>query len=313
MMKIEEFAKAIDSQDDILIITHLRPDGDTLGSACALCSALRSLGKRAYIFRNIEITSNYIEYTKPYIAPDGYEHAFVIAVDVASEELFARGYTGRVDICIDHHPSNTMFAGDTILRPEKASCGEIIFDLIREVRGGVDEREANLLYLAVSTDTGCFCYANTTSDTLRTAAALIDAGADNKGINKKIFRTVRKSRLLLEGLIYTGLKHFRGGKITVVTVTLDMMARSGATEDDCEDLASLAGKVEGSRVGITIRETEKGKCKVSVRTAPEVDADAICAIYGGGGHAMAAGCTLECTPDEAAQKIMEAVDKVWPV
>jgi len=234
-------------------------------------------------------------------------------VDVASESLFPAGFEGGADICIDHHPSNSGYAGATILGFEKASCGELVLEIIKSALGGITKNEADLLYIAVSTDTGCFQYGNTTADTFRAAAELIDAGADNKTINKKLFRTVRKSRLVLEGMIYTSLRHFRDGKITVVTVTLDMMDKSGATEDDCEDLASLAGKVEGSFVGVTVREIEKNKCKVSVRTGREVNANDVCAVFGGGGHAMAAGCNLDCPPDEAVAKVIAAIDEVWPV
>jgi phosphoesterase RecJ-like protein len=310
-MEITECAEILKSQNDILLITHVRPDGDTLGSASALCHALRRMGKRAYLFPNRGVTENYMDYTAPYVAPVDFRAKFTVSVDVADIGLFPDGFNGPVDLCIDHHPSNSGYAAQTLLREKRAACGEIVLELLRAMCGDVDREEADLLYIAVSTDTGCFCYANTTAETLYAAAYLVEAGADNKGINKKIFRTATKERLALEGMVYTGMHQYRGGAVTIASVTLDMMERAGATESDCEDLSALAGKVKGTKVGVTIREMEPGSCKVSVRTGTEVNASAICAKFGGGGHAMAAGCSIEAGCTEAERLLVAAIDEVW--
>lgn len=309
-MNLQTCASFLQEHDGYLIVTHLRPDGDTLGSAAALCSALRRLGKTAFLYPNSQVTDRYRTMTEPYYAVAGFIPQTVIAVDLADVKLFPEGFSAPVDLCIDHHPSNSGYAAQTLLQAERAACGEIVLALIEILCGSPSQEEANLLYTAVSTDTGCFVYANTNADTFRAAARLLDAGAENVRLNQFLFRKVSAARLKLEGMIYDALRCERGGEVVIATVTLDMMARSGAVENDCDDLASLAGRVEGGRISVTIREQAEGRCKVSVRSGPEIDASEICAKFGGGGHAMAAGCVLQATPPAAAEAILQVISEV---
>lgn len=311
-MEYREFAQHLLQQDDFLILSHVRPDGDTLGSGAALCSALRRMGKTAYVVRNPELTERYEPYVTPFFAPDGFAPSCVLAVDIATPGLFPKCFSGAVDFCIDHHPSNTGYAGETLLRAEKSACGEAVLELIETMTGSVTREEANLLYIAVTTDTGCFQYANTNAATLRAAARLLELGADNREISLRFFRKISRARMALEGMIYSGMRFYRDGKISIAVITRAMLDRASATEDDCDDLAGLAGKAEHSIVSVTIRELETGESKISVRSNPEVDSCAICAVYGGGGHAMAAGCTLNCPPETAVEKILAAIEQVWP-
>lgn len=312
-MEYREFAQRLLQRDDFLILSHVRPDGDTLGSGSALCSALRRMGKTAYVIRNPELTERYEPYVAPFFAPDGFVPSCVIAVDIATPGLFPKNFSGAVDFCIDHHPSNAGYAGATLLRAEKSACGEAVLELIEAMTGSVTRQEANLLYIAVTTDTGCFQYANTNAATLRAAAQLLELGADNQKISMEFFRKISRARMALEGMIYSGMRFFRSGKISIAVITRAMLAAANATENDCDDLAGLAGKAEYSVVSVTIRELETGESKISVRSTPEVDSCAICAVYGGGGHKMAAGCTIDCPPEVAVEKILIAIEQVWPV
>ena len=312
MTKIEEAAAALRTHDGFLLLTHLRPDGDTLCSAAALCSALRRMGKTAALYPNSEITETYAAFTAPYLAAQVTGDEYVVSVDVAGQEMFPIGFAGTADLCIDHHPSNPGFAPVSLICPEKASCGEIVMEVIEALCGNLTKEEANLLYVAISTDTGCFCYANTTADTLRAAAHVIDCGAENHPTNKLLFRSFSFARLKLEGMVFATLRSYRENKINVAVITLKMMEESGATENDCDDLASLAGKVRGSVVAITVRELEPGRSKASVRTNEQVDASAICGALGGGGHKMASGCTVDVGPEELADLLLQEVEKVWP-
>ncbi|MGN1001925.1 MAG: bifunctional oligoribonuclease/PAP phosphatase NrnA [Oscillospiraceae bacterium] len=310
-MTIRDCAAFLRERDGFLLLTHSRPDGDTLCSASALCSALRRLGKTAALYPNPEITERYKDMTAPYMGESGTEGACVVSVDTAGVRMLPLGFSGRVELAIDHHASNEFYAEQSLVMGKKAACGEIVLELIEELCGSVTKEEADLLYAAVSTDTGCFCYANTNADTLRAAARLLDLGAENGRLNKLLFRSFSYARLRLEGMVYAGLRSYRDHQINIAVVTLDMMERSGATENDCDDLASLAGKVQGSVVAITVRELEKGRCKVSVRTNELVNASAVCALFGGGGHSMAAGCTLDAGPEETAEKMLAAVEEIW--
>lgn len=310
-MKICDCEALLKGADDIIILTHSRPDGDTLCSAAALCSALRRLGKNAGLFNNPEITETYADFVREYLWTEYPEKPFVLSVDTADLKMFPIGFSGEVDLAVDHHASNPGYAKNNLIFGEKAACGEIVMELIIALCGGLTKEEANLVYAAISTDTGCFCYANTNPDTLRAAAKAIEYGAENGYLNKLLFRSLSFSRLKLEGLIYANMRSYRNNAINVAIVTLDMMSESGATEDDCDDLASLAGKVKGNVVAITVRELPGGRSKASVRTNELVNASEVCAHFGGGGHAMAAGCNAEMDPYAFADAILEVVNEVY--
>lgn len=311
-LQARECAAWLAAHDDYLIISHRRPDGDTLGSGAALCSALRRAGKRAWCFDNPEIMATYRRYVEPYIVPADVKPATVVTVDVATEGLFPDGVETPIPLAIDHHPTNSRFAENLCLAADRSSCGELVMDIIKALCGNISAEEASLLYMAVSTDTGCFQYSNTNANTLRAAAELIDAGADNSALNIVLFRTQSRARMALEGRMLTGMRFFRGGKISVVTITMAMLDECGATNDDCDDLAGVAGRAEGSVVSLTIRETAPGESKVSARSKPGINVAELCAVYGGGGHDMAAGVTLHCGPEEALRLMLEAADKLWP-
>ena len=312
-MNVRTFAEALMERDRFLILSHRRPDGDTLGSGAALCSALRRMGKTAYVYPNAQTVPRTKRYVGAYEAPAGYLPSCTVAVDIATPGLFPLGYDGAPEFCVDHHPSNSFYAAMTLLNGARSSCGEIVAELIETMTGSITAEEATLLYIAVTTDCGCFQYMNTNADTLRTAAHLIDCGADNHTVVHDFFRKVSRARVLLEGAIFSGMRFYRDGKITIAVVTRKLLSDCGAEENDCEDLAGLPGRIESSVVSVLVRELESGESKISVRSTPEVDSCAICAHFGGGGHKMAAGCTLACDPETAVQRLMEAVDAEWPV
>jgi phosphoesterase RecJ-like protein len=316
-MTISETARWLSERDSFLILTHKRPDGDTLGCAAGLVQGLIRAGKTAYILKNPEATARYTTYVEKHWAPDGFIPAHIITVDIASPDLFpvtGQEYTDKVALCIDHHPSNTNFAPLNCLDTVKSSCGEIIYELLLELNGGIDSETATSLYVAVSTDTGCFQFANTTSNTLRVAAELVEAGAPIGEINRELFRTKAKSRILLEAMITSGMEFYFGGAVAITVITRDMMDKTGAGENEMDDVAAIPGSIEEVIVGITIREmTGPEDSKVSVRTTPLVNANDLCARFGGGGHAMAAGFTLNASVTETKKRLLEALDEIFPL
>lgn len=313
-MDLKACAEYFRGRDNYIIITHRRPDGDTLGSAAGLCHALNRLGKTAYLFPNPDITALFRPYVEKYLAPAGYRWDTVIAADVAEASLICPGFEGEVDLWLDHHPVRGVPRENAVVWSDRASCGELILALIEELCGDIVPEEADLLYIAVTTDTGCFVYDNTKAETHRAAARLLDAGADHPRLNKPFFRFKSLARIHLEGMICADMRSFRGGELSVAIATLDMFERTGATEDDTNDLASLAGQVRGNRAAVTVRElrADPPLSKVSIRTDGVVDASQICAQFGGGGHRMAAGCELPLPPEETAQKVCEAIEEAWP-
>ena len=311
MMNYKSCADYLRKEDNYLILSHKNPDGDTMGSCAALCSALRRIGKTAYLYPNADVIKKIRPYVEKFYAGDDFAAERIISVDVAAEGLFAAGFEGSVDLCIDHHPSNSRYAKKLLLKAEKASCGEIVMELVKQLCGDVTKEEADLLYIAVSTDTGCFMYANTKPDTHRAAAKLMEYGAECMVINQIFFKKKSAARLRLEGMVFSSMSFYRDGEIAVVKITRDMLNKAGATEDDLDDIAGLAGMAEKSLVNITIREKSDGSSKVSLRSGKEVNSSRICAVFGGGGHDMAAGCTISSAPDKAEKMLLEVINEVW--
>jgi len=314
ILTASETAKWLKEHDDFLILTHRRPDGDTLGSAGALAQGLREQGKTVYVFANPEATPRYSGFVEDYIAPDDYKHKYMIAVDTASTGLFTKNaneYTDSIALCIDHHKSNTLYAEFACIDADKAACGEIIFEILMTMTGSISSAAAERLYVALSTDTGCFSFGNTTANTLYVASLLVEAGAPNKELNKTLFRTKSRGRMTIEGMLTSGLEYCFDNKVAIAAITLEMLETSGADEDDMDDIAAIPGSVEGVCVGITIRElSSEHDCKVSIRTKPPYDAQYICAKFGGGGHSQAAGFTMEKTIDEIKQALHEVLEEI---
>jgi phosphoesterase RecJ-like protein len=182
----------------------------------------------------------------------------------------------------------------------------VVYEVLLALRGEISAEEATLLYVALTTDTGCFVYANVTAHTFTVAGELLRAGAAYRQVNKKLFRTKARGRMALDGALLSDLRFYHGGRVAVVVVTLDLLARLGVTEDDLDDIASIPNLAEGVLVGIVVKELEQGGCKVSVRSSSEVDANRVCQTFGGGGHPMAAGCTIDLPPEETAKLLVAA-------
>ena len=311
-MNYRECAKYLRERDRFRLLTHKNPDGDTLASAGALCLALRRLGKTAWLYPNTGLTRKMRLYVGKLIEPEGFEPECTVAVDIATSSLFAEGFSGKVQLCIDHHPTNAHYAENELIRDEKSACGEIVLELIKSLCGDVTADEATLLDIAVTTDTGCFQYANTDAHTFAAASELLRLGADHQAVCRDFFRKVSPARLRLEGMIYSDMGFYRDGKVVIALVTQEMLRRSGATQDDFDDLASLAGRAEGSVLNVTIREQEDGSSRVSVRSNPGISSSDICAAFGGGGHDMAAGCNIACPPEKARAMLLDVINELVP-
>lgn len=298
--------------DKVLLLTHKRPDGDTIGCAVALCHALRALGKTAWLLPDFDATSLFTPYLEGVLAPEDFCPQFVVSVDIAGLGLLpenAKKYRDCIDLAIDHHPSNEGFARENCVETDKAACGEIVYQIIACLTTLTAEI-ALPLYVAVSTDTGCFVYSNTTAHTHLVAAELLAIGIDYKRVNKRHFRTKSLKRLQLEAMLLSEMHLYEGDTLVVAAITLDMMARVGAAEEDVEDIAAFLGQIEGVRHSVTIRQLAPEECKLSVRTAADLNASQVCELLGGGGHAAAAGCTLAMTPQQAERAIVAAVGQV---
>ena len=313
-MTTSEAAALLRQKDKILLLTHRRPDGDTTGSAAARCQSLRQLGKTAYLLYNPDITGINRVYADAYWVPEGFRPEFVVSVDIAAKSLFfpaAEAYFDQIGLAIDHHPSFEGFGAAQCVDASRAACGEIIYEICREL-GEITMEIALPLYAAVATDTGCFLYANTTANTHRVAAALLETGINYYAVNKRHFRTKSRRRIALEAELMGKAEFFHEGRGVVLTVPLEMLARIGAAEDDLEDISSLALNIEGVDCGAVLRELKPGEWKLSLRTGDNgrVNATSACRLLGGGGHAMAAGATIQGTLEQVKASVLAAIDQV---
>ena len=304
-----EAARRLRRMENVLILTHVRPDGDTVGCAAALCLALRKLGKTAYLLPNPGVTENTAPFVTPSEAPVDFQPEYVVSVDIAALQLLpenAKMYAGQIELAIDHHPSFEAFGQQNIVRPEAAACGELVYDIIRHLTA-MDAEIALPLYVAVSTDTGGFQFANTTAYTHSVAAALMETGIDYRTVNKVFFRTKTRKRLALEADMLTHVEYFDRGRVAFLYVPLSLMARLQATESDAEELSSLGAQIQGVDCAVTFRELRAGEWKLSVRTGDRVNATEVCRRMGGGGHARAAGCSVEAQLPEVKRQCLSAI------
>lgn len=309
MITLEAAAKLLSEKDNILILTHRSPDGDTLGSAYALCMALQKMGKTARVECSDPIPEKYSYFTDK-VKKAEFDERFIVSVDIADTQLLGEKlsvYVDKIDLCIDHHGSNTHYAKNYYVEPTAAAAAQIIAKLINLMNIEIDKDIANAVFTGLSTDTGCFRYTNVTSETHRIAADMIDCGAESGMINRLMFETKSRSRMEIERKTLDTIEFFAEGRCAVVYTTLDMMKEAGASDSDMEGVSAMTRQIDGVVAGVTLREQNGGKYKISVRTTDELDASSICAKFGGGGHKAAAGCTISGTLDEAIEAIVMAV------
>ena len=303
-----ETGEFLRSHDNFCILTHRRPDGDTLGSAAALCLGLRKLGKNAWVLNPTEPLDN-LDWLLADITKDFAEAGdTILAVDVAAPNMLPRDFAELADKCllrIDHHGSCTPFAPQEQLEAESASCAEIIYDLLTLLGVELDEDIADAIYVGVSTDTGCFRYANTNAHAFLTASACAGAGADVAGLNLELFETNSLAKLRLHAWIAEHVKIFGDGELAIVAIPKAVEESIGVTDAELGNLSSYARSIEGVCLAATLRQGKYGETKVSIRAVPGWDAAAVCARLGGGGHPGAGGATTRLSLEETAKLLEE--------
>lgn len=306
-LKIDEIVRFLSEQDPFLIVTHRRPDGDTVGSAAALCLGLRSLGKTAWILDNPQFTERYRPYLQDLTVPGPVSGACCVAVDVASEDMLCRGAEDlKVDLLLDHHGSNPGFARRGHIDPRAAACGELVLRVLLSMEVRLDRPTAEALYLALASDTGCFRYSNTTSRTLRAAAACLEAGARVSDMNHALFETVTMARLRMNAYLAQHMELLAGGKVALCQIPLEIEKKTGVAEDDMEDVSNFARNLQGVELAVTFRTVEEGT-KLSLRSSPAYDVAKLAQSLGGGGHKAAAGVTIHADQAEAKRRLLAAM------
>ena len=291
-LNVQQMAEKLLAADNILILCHKNPDGDTVGCGSALYYALLALEKHAAVLCADPIPGRYA-FTNPRLFKGEFEPQIVVAVDVASVQLFGEGngvpqYTRHVDLCIDHHAGNSGYAEFTLLDGSAAAAAELLYEVICAMRVEITPHIADCLYTGLSTDTGCFKFSSTKASTHITAAKLMEA----------------------ERIARNHLEYHLDGRCALIYLTRDEIEQSRVDPADLEELTSLPISIEGVKVGLTLRQQPGGSYRISVRTAKGVDACAIARRLGGGGHTRAAGCELLGNLDNAKSAILSEVEAV---
>lgn len=312
----EKAAELLMQHDNITLLCHRRPDGDTIGSAFALYYTLTMMGKACRVLCSDVFPDKY-----NYLY-EGYEPAevldwpveYVVAVDVAAQKLLGdleEQYGMMVDLCIDHHPSNTGYAALTCLDSEAAAAAEVVYEIINRIGFLVEGKVAECIYTGIVTDTGCFKFSNTTPQSLRIAAELKERGTDTVPINARIFESKSKGKVTAEARLLSALEFYFDDRCAVMPVTLAVRQETGVEDEDLEDVAGMPRQIEGVLVGATIKE-HPGECRVSLRTRGGIDAAEIGKAFGGGGHFAAAGCTIEGSLSYAKELLLAEIKKHLP-
>ena len=306
-MKTIDAATFLREHDHFLILTHKNPDGDTVGSAAALCYTLRKLGKSAWILENPGFTARFAPYLTGLVG-ELPENPTVVSVDVADASLLpknAQNFT--VSLAIDHHATHRAFCENILVDATAAACGEVILEVIDALGVSLTSEIARPLYLAIATDTGCFSFSNTTQKTHLISAGLFPLVSDAAEINHTFCVQKTRRRAALEARLLTDSEDAFDGACMILTVTRALMEELSLTDDDLDNIASIARAIEGVSLAIVIRELEGGVCKASLRSNPSIDSAAICAEFAGGGHTCAAGCSLSGSPLEVKDALLAKI------
>ncbi len=311
----------IDRHDAFVVTSHINPDGDAIGSEMGLAHFLRQLGKKAVVMNSTE-TPEVLRFLAPddeiRIYGDAASKALLdtvdacIIVDVNNWEQLGnigRGLQSRSmpRACIDHHQGGTNgFADHTVTDTSAAATGLLIYEMIRALDGTITRPIADSLYAAIITDTGTFRFSNTDARVLRAAADLCDAGAVPYEMHRKVFGSKSWGAGRLLGPVLSTLESESGGKLAIISATLEMVNNAGATYDDMDGFVDLVRAIKGVELVLFFKETEEGDIKVSLRSNGKVDANAIAKQFGGGGHTMASGMRVSGPLPRAVDTVVSA-------
>jgi phosphoesterase RecJ-like protein len=303
-----ETADFLLTHDHYAILSHRRPDGDTLGSTAALCRILRNMGKTAHVLENDEVTPRYRWLHEGLTKKEAEPGDTIVTVDVASPQMLPAAYEkylGNIALRIDHHGSATSFTPEELVDPQSASCAELVCDLVTLLGVQLDKQIAEAVYVGASTDTGCFRFANTNAHSFLVASVCAQAGADIFKLNQTLFETNSLAKLRMHAWMVENMKLFGDGKLAIVAIPRAVEELLGVTDDDMDNISSYPRTVEGVCMAATLRQTKDGETKLSVRAVPGYDAAAVCAHFGGGGHKGAAGGSTHLGLEEVAKKLEE--------
>ena len=332
---VRECTLELASKNRILILIHANPDGDCVGSGLALAMMLRKVGKIVKLVcphslpTRLEFICENVPGDVLYFNRD-VEKVFkpdcIISVDIAAPELLGKlqnCYSEIIDICVDHHIVNTLTAKKSLIKPDVSSCGEMVFEIGRELSKFYKEnlltkQVCNMLYTAIALDTGSFMYGNVTANTFLYASLLKKAGANTEDISRLLFGTKTFSQYKLTGLAISKTKLLCNNKIACCLILNSEMKNCGVKSEDTDCLTQMFREIKGVEVSVFIREyvdstNNEHYIKASLRSNTDINVAKVCEFFGGGGHTKAAGCTIKGkTIEEAENVIISKIVDLYP-
>lgn len=315
---MEGIKKLINQSKNIAILTHISEDADCIGTASALSEALCNMGKTAdiYISEPLEDRLSFLKVNALIYDENTKIPAYDLCICVDCGDLKRLGSRIKIyenaahTVNIDHHVTNAGYAEENLIDGRASSAAEVLYGLLEYMKVEITQEIAFYLYIAIASDSGCFKYSNVSPKTMRIAACLLETGIDHAYICRKLFDTYKRECIKLQGHIMENIHEYEDGKICVVSLDEKTLNNFGVDEKNTGDIVNIPRSAEGCEIAVSIR--EKGeKIKISLRSNGKYDVSQIAVEYGGGGHEMAAGITLdEGSLEDVEEKIVNSCKKV---
>jgi len=315
---IRDILEVIDKNRTFLISSHVRPDGDSIGSQLALASFLKRCGKSSYI-----AARDSVPYMYEFLPASGMiragkktERFFDVAFILDCGDFSRTGDVidikkqARLVVNIDHHPSGSLFGNYNYVDPDASSVSEQVYNIITQSGRDLTKNEALCLYVGILTDTGRFQESNASARTHLVVSRLLDKGISSLEVAKKVYGSKRYGGVKLLASALDTLKLTKNGRVGYMVITLPMYGRTGSSEEDTEEIVNFARNVKGVEVGILFRQTPEGReYKVSLRSKGKADVNKVASVFSGGGHRNAAGCTVSGGFEAVKKRVLDAVSK----
>jgi len=314
---MNKVAEVFRERNNFLIIAHVNPEGDSIGSQLTVCNMLKKMGKNAVMASHDGVPDN-LKFlagsgTIMREIPAGLQPDTVIVLDCPVKERVGK-ICERIDeggfiVNIDHHVSNEFFGNINWVEPGASSVGEMVFFLARKLEVEVEKDMAEAIYTAIVTDTGMFNYDNTSSETHRVVGELIGGGLKPKEMHNAIFEGKSLTEIRLLGKALTTIQIASGGALAYMSLTIGMLQEEGVDSVSTDAFINFPRSIKGVEVAVFLKESASAgrKINVSFRSSGKVDVNSVASRFGGGGHARAAGCVLDCDLAEAQKKVLAEV------
>jgi phosphoesterase RecJ-like protein len=315
--KIAEIFKIVKQSKTFFIAGHVKPDGDSLGSALALASVLNRNGKKARVYCADRVP-DFLKFLKgsdkikmPAKTTDIFDCAIILeSLDFSRMGDIIATKQAKKIINIDHHSTYTNFGDVNYIVPSASSTSELIFNIFEHMKIKLTKNEAESLYTGILTDTGRFQQLNTTSNSHIACAKLMEYGVEVNEIYKKIYENTSINALKLQGLALRGIRTILSGQVSYIVLTKDMFKKSGLSSDDSGGISNYTLRINGVKIGCVFKEIDKKTTKVSCRSVKNFDALGVVSRFGGGGHKNAAGCTINEDIETTIKMISEVLEEV---